>query len=129
MKSASDVEALERLIVQLEAMHAEISQLAKKSPNDAVNKFKLNLINKILADGNSVLGENYRPFNDFEQFDQDDVPTNSDVTLILSQYMQQTERFRSDNVKHHGTSWTYIVDGKPSGIRAVPPSTIGGKNE
>ncbi|MFP6747623.1 MAG: hypothetical protein VCD66_08520 [Alphaproteobacteria bacterium] len=70
----------------------EISQLTKKKPDGAVNAFKLKLINKVITSGNFVLGENYRPFSEFSEFDVDDVPTNSDVTLILSQYMRQAER-------------------------------------
>jgi len=124
MKTAEDVEALERLFGQLRALHTEISQLAKKSPNDAINEFKLKLINKVIDAGNTVLG-GYRPFADFQEFDADSVPTNSDVTMVLSQYMEQAERFRSDNVMHHITSWTYVLDGKPSGIKAAPPSRIG----
>ncbi|MGB7045863.1 MAG: hypothetical protein WBD65_13440, partial [Methylocella sp.] len=80
MKTKEDVEALERLIGQLQGLHAEISQLARKAPNDAVNAFKLKLINKVITAGNVVLGENYRPFTEFDEFDADDVPTNSDVT-------------------------------------------------
>jgi hypothetical protein len=127
MKKKEDIEALERLIGQLQGLHAEISQLAKKSSNDAVNTFKLKLINKVISTGNEVLGESYRPFKDFEQFDSDDVPTNSDVTVILSQYIEQAERFRSDNVQHHDYDWKYILNGKPSDIEAAKPTKIGGE--
>ena len=48
MKDRSEVERLEKLVGQLQGLHSEISLLAKKSPNDAVNKFKLGLINNII---------------------------------------------------------------------------------
>jgi hypothetical protein len=127
MKTNNDVDALERLTVQLNSLHDEVAQLAKKSPNDGVNAFKLRLINKVIADGNAVLGQNYRPFSDFEQFDSDDVPTNSDVTIILGQYIEQVERYRSDNVIYHERRWVYVIAGKPSAITSVSPSKIGGK--
>lgn len=127
MKTKEDVEALERLIGQLQGLHTEIAQLARKAPNDAVNAFKLKLINKVINAGNAVLGEGYRPFTDFEEFDVDDVPTNSDVTLILSQYIEQTERYRSDNVRLNSGTWAYTVSGKASDIKAAPPSRIGSK--
>ncbi|MCP4317755.1 MAG: hypothetical protein GY789_17480 [Hyphomicrobiales bacterium] len=127
MKTKEDVEELERLVGQLQGLHTEISQLTRKTPNDAVNAFKLKLINNVIKAGNSVLGDSYRPFVEFEEFDVDDVPTNSDVTLILGQYMEQTERLRSDNVVYDSPNWTYIVDGEPSGIKAAPPSRIGSK--
>jgi hypothetical protein len=74
-----------------------------------------------------VLGENYRPFTEFDEFDADDVPTNSDVTMILSKYMEQAERYRSDNVEHDGRSWRYTISGKASHIEAARPSQIGTK--
>jgi hypothetical protein len=127
MDTDEEVEALERLITQLSGLHAEISQLTKKSPNDALNAFKLKLVNKVIAAGNAVLPDGYRPFTDFEQFDTDDMPTNSDVTMILTQYMEQSERYRSDNVMHHGIEWVYEVNGLPSGIKAARPTKVGEK--
>jgi hypothetical protein len=127
MKTDSEVEALERLIGQLNGLHAEISQLAKKSPNDALNAFKLKLVNKVIAAGNAVLPKGYRPFEDFEQFDSDDMPTNSDVTIILTQYMEQSERYRSDNVMYEDYKWFYKVNGRASDIIAAQPTKVGEK--
>lgn len=127
MNSREDVENLEQLIGQLLGMHSEISALAKKSPNDAVNTFKLKLVNKVLVKGNAVLGEKYRPFDDFDLFDPDDAPTTSDVTLVLAQYMEEAERFRSDNVKSDFGNWYYVIDGKVSDIRSGPPTKVGRK--
>ena len=47
MKTLKEVEVLEKLIGQLKGLHAEISQLARKSPNDGLNPFKLKLITKL----------------------------------------------------------------------------------
>jgi hypothetical protein len=128
MKTNDEVEALERLIVQLSGLHAEISQLAKKSPNDALNAFKLKLVNKVIAAGNAILPNGYRPFEDFEQFDTDDMPTNSDVTMILTQYMEQSERYRSDNVmRDDDYEWVYKVNGRASKIKAAEPTKVGAK--
>jgi hypothetical protein len=127
MKENSDIERLEKLIGQLNGLHAELTSLAKKSPNDAVNSFKLRLINQVIENGNDVLGKEYRPFDDFSQFDSDDVPTTSDVAMVLNQYMQQAERYRSDNVKYYNYQWVYVVDGKPTDIRSARPSKIGEK--
>lgn len=126
MKTKEDVEALEKLIGQLQGLHAEISQLAKKSPNDGLNKFKLKLVNKVIAGGNDLLQGRYRPFDDFEQFEEDQLPTNSDVTMILAQYMEQTERFRSDNVVYSSHDWRYVLDGQPSNVNANSPTKVGG---
>ena len=127
MKSKSDVEALEKLIGQLQGLHSEISLLAKKSPSDAVNAFKLRLINNVVAAANDVLGPNYLPFGDFSAFDSDDVPSTSDVALVLAQYMEEAERYRSDNVKYWQGKWMYVVNGVPSDVQSGPPTKVGKK--
>lgn len=127
MKSKNDIEALEKLIGQLQGLHTEISLLAKKSPNDGINGFKLRLINNVIALANGVLGQNYLPFYDFFAFDADDVPSTSDVALVLAQYMEEAERYRSDNVIRQDYEWFYLVDGKASDIPSGPPSKIGKK--
>jgi hypothetical protein len=127
MKNREEIEDLEKVIGQLKGAHSEISQLAKKSPNDSLNKFKLNLINKVVESGNLVLGDKYRPFSDFEKFDADDVPTTSDVTMVLAQYMEEAERYRSDNVAYGGGTWHYVVDGKLTSVQAGAPTKVGRK--
>ena len=127
MESKEDVERLEKLVGQLQGLYAEIGTLAKKSPNDAVNSFKLKFINRVLAIGNDVLGHNYKPFEDFDQFDSDDAPSTSDVTMVIAQYMEEAERFRSDNVMNNYSSWYYVIKGEASEIRSGPPTKIGRK--
>jgi hypothetical protein len=127
MDSKEDVERLEKLIGQLQGLYAEIGTLAKKSPSDGVNSFKLKLINRVLATGNEVLGDSYKPFDEFDQFDPDDAPSTSDVTMVIAQYMEEAERFRSDNVINNYSSWYYVIGGQASEIRSGPPTKIGRK--
>src|SRR5690554_1354267 len=94
-----EVDNFEKLQAQLEGLHNEISALSKKSQNDALNKFKLKFVNKILTDSNELLGENYKPFADFDFFDDNDMPTNSDAAMMLTQYLSCFEKLRADNVK------------------------------
>jgi hypothetical protein len=49
MRTREDIERLEKLIGQLRGLHQEVGALAKKSPKDAVNAFKLKLINEVIA--------------------------------------------------------------------------------
>lgn len=126
MKTNEDVENLEKLIGQLQGLHSEMSQLAKKSPNDGLNVFKLKLVNKVLQSGNEVLAGRYIPFDDFRQFEEEDLPTNSDVTMILAQYMEQAERFRSDHMVNREYEWRYLINGVPSTIVGKAPTKVGG---
>jgi hypothetical protein len=107
----SSVDVFEKVSGQLISIYEEISLLSKKSPNDAVNKFKLNFVNKLLAQSNEYLADKYRPFDDFEAFDEDDIPQNSDVVFILSQYLQCFEKLRSDNVVIRNGAWFWRVEG------------------
>jgi hypothetical protein len=119
------IDRLEKAIGQLEGIHSELSALNKKSPNDGVNKFKLQFVNVVLRDCNSLLGETYRPAGGFEEFNEDDVPSNSDVTFIASQYLQALEKFRTDNIKESGFRvWSYDVPLGEVQVRAAPPAKL-----
>jgi hypothetical protein len=96
---------------QLQSVYDEISALSKKSPTDGVNKFKLRLINKLLGDAARILGDGYQPFEEFSQFDEDELPQNSDVVFILAQYLQCFEKLRADNVTHlGGRGWCWVIE-------------------
>jgi hypothetical protein len=119
-----EVDNFEKLQAQLEGLHNEISALSKKSQNDALNKFKLKFVNKIISDSNILLGSNYRPFSDFEIFDENDLPTNSDVAMMLTQYLSCFEKLRADNVKLDFGSWYWVIDGEKSSIKTIMPKKI-----
>ncbi len=97
-----NVDIFKKLSVQLTCAYEEISVLSKKNPNDAVNKFKLKLLNKLLEDSNNLLTDKYKPFDDFNIFDEDDMPQNSDIVFILSQYMKSFNKYKSDNTDRRG---------------------------
>ncbi len=105
----SEVDRFEKLSGQLISVYEEMSLLSKKNPNDAVNKFKLKFINKLIKQSNEFLSEKYRPFDNFDCFDEDDIPHTSDVVFILSQYLQCLEKLRSDNVILEHGSWFWKV--------------------
>ena len=118
------VDAFEGLQAQLKGLYDEMQTLAKKSPNNAVNKFKLGLINNVITKANVFLGKGQRPFNDFVEFGENDLPSNSDVLIILSQYLACLEKIRSDNVESYSGRWYWVVDGDRSGIQTSPPTSL-----
>ena len=126
-----DVHSFEKLAVQLGSLYQEMSTLTKKSPNDGVNPFKLQLINKTLEKCNEFLGMDYRPFAEFEVFLSDDMPSNSDVTLILSQYIECAEKLRADNIYQDAYWYWNIEDVDPEDkegrIRTTPPKKFAGR--
>jgi len=92
------IKQFEKVLGQMEAFHNEIGTLSKKSQNDALNKFKLNLVNQVLIEANKILGAAYKPFPNFESFDPDQLPSNSDVVLVIAQYLECMENLRMDNI-------------------------------
>ena len=127
-----EIEKFEKIYGQFEGLHKEIGILSKKTPNDAINKFKLSFINKLLAEAHEVLDEKQRPFDRFNSFDDDELPTNSDITMIFEQYLYCFEKLRSDNIKHkwkyngnkYVEQWIWLVDGEESEIQTAPPQKI-----
>jgi hypothetical protein len=121
--TAAQVDQLEKLIGQLGGIHAEIAALSKKSPNDAVNKFKLGFVNATINRCNEFLGQTYRPIGDFKEFNPDDVPSNSDVTLIAALYLEALEKFRTDHIRQEYTLWYYNLAGDTK-IRTSAPAKL-----
>jgi hypothetical protein len=106
-----NVDTFEKLSGQLLSTYEEVSLLSKKNPNDAVNKFKLKFVNNLISQSNSFLSDKYKPFEEFSGFDEDDIPQNSDVVFILSQYLQCFEKLRADNVIIKHGAWFWCVEG------------------
>ena len=123
MITRQKADKLEKLMGQLDGIHSEVSALAKKASNDAVNVFKLKFVNAVLQQCNEILGKEYRPIGDFDQFDSDAVPSNSDVTFVAAQYLQALEKLRSDNVHIANGGWFYELSGEEK-MRAAPPAKL-----
>ena len=112
------VEKFLKLQPQLKSAYYEITLLSKKKPTDSLNKFKLKFINSILSRANDILDDKYKPFpDDFDLFNEDEMPNNSDVVFILSHYLTALEKLRCDNIKQETTlphSWFWIINGEIS---------------
>lgn len=121
MKNKEEIDVFEKIYSQIEGLHQEIGILSKKTPSDALNPFKLKMINKVLVGANEILGNKYKPFDDFDSFEEDDIPTNSDVTLILSQYYECMEKMRSDNINQYGY---WLINGQKSDYQTARPKKL-----
>lgn len=121
-----NIEKLEKITGKIEGLYREITLLAKKSSTDGLNAFKLKLVNGALITANGILGDEHRPVDGFAEFDADDVPSNSDVTVVLAIYLEELERYRGDLVQYeHGIPYYTFVDGTK--LRAAPPKRLRGK--
>lgn len=107
--SVEDVSVFEKLVGQLQGVYEELSILSKKTPNDALNRFKIGFVNDLLKQGLAMLGDEYRPFSVFEELHEDDMPQYSDAVFMLGQYLQCFEKLRADNVEMRGGRWVWVI--------------------
>lgn len=105
-----ELDRFEKLVGQVQSTYDELSVLSKKSPNDSLSEFKLAFVNRLLQESNNFLGDHYRPFEEFDEFEADSLPFNSDVVFIMSQYLQCFEKFRADNVVWKRGSWYWRLN-------------------
>jgi hypothetical protein len=109
--SAAQAEAWEVAQPLLNAMYNEFKELSKKKPDGAVSKAKIEVVNRLLEKCREVLaGEASLDFLDL--LDEDVVPQNSDVVLMLSQYHVAMDQFHAS---YHGWSgvehtWALVDD-------------------
>lgn len=115
-----------KLQPQIKSAYEEISILSKKKPTEAVNNFKLKFINSMVAKANEILGNKYQPFSkdEFAQFNEDDIPTNSDIVFILSNYLTSFEKLRCDNIIEYYSTWYWVIDGEKSGKKTDRPTIL-----
>ena len=68
----------------LQSMYLEFQELSKKKPGDVLSISKVRLVNRLLSNVLKLLeNDPVRPF--LNDFDEDDLPQNSDVILMLGQ--------------------------------------------
>ena len=103
----SDVHLFEKVAAQLTALRDELAILSKSKPDNPLNAFKLEFVNEKLAEANTILVGDYKPFGSFTAFDSENLPSNSDVVLVLSQYLTCLERWRSAHVYYEVTDFEW----------------------
>lgn len=100
------VDQYELLDPLLLGIYEEIKELSKKKPDTPLNSFKIKSINRILEPIKELLKEEKMyPFLDI--LDADDMPTNSDVVIILSQYIKSMGIFRKKYYGYNSLSGEY----------------------
>lgn len=122
----ADVAHFDKLTSQLEKLSSDIESLSKKNPDHPINKFKLQFINEKIQDANQFLQPPYKPIENFDIFDEISLPSNSDVVMVLSQYIECLELWRSANVMRvkdgfGGYSWEWKIE--DDSVPADPPTT------
>lgn len=91
--TAERAQQFDTLMPLLLAMVEEFRELSKKKPDGVLSKRKVEIVNRLLADVLSLLDkEPTRRYLDL--LDEDDLPQNSDVVLMLTQVRAAMNAFR-----------------------------------
>jgi len=106
----SDVDEFGAVSAQLTTMRNDFVVFAKTKPDNALNKFKIRAANELLHRANEILG-NAKPLSAFTELFEEDLPSNSDLAVVLSQYIAALETWRSAHVTKSGYDWYWDVDG------------------
>jgi hypothetical protein len=90
--------AYDRLVPMLEAAHREMTELSKKKQDGIVNTLKITMLNRLLGELSKVIEDD--PSHAFvDMLDEETLPQNSDVVLILSQWQAALWQYKAN---HHG---------------------------
>lgn len=113
----NDVELYDKTRSQMDKLSQDFENLSKKTPDAPISKFKLNFVNEQLEAANKLLLDKFKPIKDFMLFDEALLPSNSDVLLVLNQYLTCLEKWRSSNVSFttdpttRSSAWTWNLGG------------------
>jgi hypothetical protein len=88
------VDLYEVVMPLLAAMHQEFKELSRKKPDSVLSLSKVKPVNRLFESCRKVL-ELEQSLQFLDLIDEDDIPQNSDVVLMLSQYVAAMKQFRS----------------------------------
>lgn len=89
----------------LTSIFDEVKEFSKKKQNYHLNKFKVDMINKILIQVKELL-KNDPTLQFLDLLDDVSLPTNSDVVLLLAHYKTSMEQFEDKYYVRDGV-YTY----------------------
>jgi len=122
--TSEEVEQFRKMAAQLDALHQEATAASKKQPDKPVSKFKVELANSVLETSKKVLGSSAPTLN-FERFDADDLPTNSDLSFVVSQFVECAEKVKAQNIQRYSNGvWYWKVLNSISDIVATAPKGV-----
>lgn len=93
----------------IDAMHIEFKELSKKKPEAVLSKSKVKIVNRLLESCRIVL-DSEASLDYLDLIDEDDVPQNSDVVLMLSQYVAAMKQFQSAYYGYDGHEYRWFIN-------------------
>ena len=100
----ADITEFEMLQPMIRSAYSEISELSKKKQDGILNQAKVKIINRLLAKVKTVL--RFEPTVELlDLLDDDSLPSNSDATLIVAQYIAAMRLFQDKYFDDDNEEW------------------------
>ena len=94
----------------LKSAFDEVKELSKKKQDEELNLKKVKVINRLLEKAKEILKD--EPTIDYlELLDEDDLPSNSDAVLIMSQFISAMDKFHSDHYHYENSMLSWDNEG------------------
>jgi len=101
LPTEEQIEKYKMLSKLLDSIYMELKDFSKKKPDEALNKFKIKTINRVLEQIKDVLSS--EPTIDFlDILDEETIPSNSDAVLIIGQFNAAMAQFKSTYYGYDG---------------------------
>lgn len=94
----------------LKSAFDEVKEFSKKKQDEELNIKKVKMINRLLEKAKVVLKD--EPTVDYlELLDEDELPTNSDAVLIMSQFISAMNKFHEDHYHYDNNMLSWDNEG------------------
>lgn len=94
----------------LKSAFNEVKEFSKKKQDEELNVKKVKMINKLLEKAKVILKD--EPTVDFlELLDENELPTNSDAVLIMSQFISAMDKFHDDHYHYENNMLSWDNEG------------------
>jgi hypothetical protein len=94
----------------LKSAFNEVKEFSKKKQDEELNVKKVKMINRLLEKAKEILKD--EPTVDFlEILDENELPTNSDAVLIMSQFISAMDKFHDDHYHYENNMLSWDNEG------------------
>lgn len=94
----------------LKSAFNEVKEFSKKKQDEELNVKKVKMINRLLEKAKVILKD--EPTVDFlELLDENELPTNSDAVLIMSQFISAMDKFHDDHYHYENNMLSWDNEG------------------
>lgn len=103
----AQVKQYETIYPLLSSTYEEMKSLSSKKQDGVLNHFKVKNLNRLIDTARELL-KNETVLEYLEKLDEETLPQNSDVVLMLCQYIDGLNQLRTNNQitdKHYHTKW------------------------